>query len=160
MLYVFFFIFVIPICVLLHEVGHGIGLSTSSNAHVHIYLGLKSKSNKENFQIGRMHFHLQWSYIGFVSWDKMLSKREKAFALAGGLIMSLILALLCGIIALVFNGKLQTLFGWTSTFNFIQFLVTIIPIRYPQWMGGYSGLSSDGLQLLKILKDEEHDISK
>jgi len=114
---------------------------------------MKNKNNKENFSIGRIHFHIQWSYIGFVYWDKDLSKRQKAFALAGGPFMSLLLALIFGIITLVFDGELQTLFGWTTTFNFIQFIVTIIPVTYPRWMGGYNGLQSDGLQLIKVLKD-------
>ena len=67
--------------------------------------------------------------------------------------MSLLLALIFGIITPVFDGELQTLFGWITTFNFIQFIVTIIPVTYPRWMGGYNGLPSDGLQLIKVLKD-------
>ena len=114
---------------------------------------MKNKNNKENFSIGRIHFHIQWSYIGFVYWDKDLSKRQKAVALAGGPFMSLLLALIFGIITLVYDGELQTFFGWITTFNFIQFIVTIIPVTYPRWMGGYNGLQSDGLQLIRVLKD-------
>lgn len=152
LIYVIFFILVIPISVLLHEIGHGIGVITTSNSHVHIYLGEQSKNNQESFKIGRIHFHIQWSYIGFVYWDKVLNKRQKAFALAGGPCMSLLLAFVFGFIARMFDGELQTLFGWTATFNFIQFIVTIIPVTYPPWMGGYKGLQSDGLQLIKELK--------
>src|SRR5699024_2610108 len=148
-----FFILVIPICVLLHEIGHAIGVITTSNSHVHIYLGMKNKNNKENFSIGRIHFHIQCAYIGFVYLDKVLSKRQQAFALASGPFMSLLLAHIIGFITPVFDGELQSLFGLITTFNFIQFIVTIIPVTYPRWMGGYNGLPSDGLQLIKVLKD-------
>lgn len=154
MVYIFFFILVVPICILLHEIGHGIGAITTSSAHVHIYLGMKTKSNKENFNLGRMHFHIQWSFIGFAYWGEGLSRRQKAIALAGGPIMSLLLAILFGIIALLLSpSDLRALSGWTAIFNLIQFIVTTIPVTYPRWMGGYNGLPSDGLQLIQVLKD-------
>ncbi|WP_246202560.1 hypothetical protein [Virgibacillus doumboii] len=68
--------------------------------------------------------------------------------------MSLLLALLFGVIALIVSqSELRSLLGWTATFNFIQFFATMIPVKYPRWMGGYNGLPSDGLQLLQVLKD-------
>ena len=51
---------VVPTSLMLHEIGHGIGTAlTSKTHHVHIYLGDVGDNNKENFQIGRFHFHLQ-----------------------------------------------------------------------------------------------------
>jgi len=138
----------------MHEIGHGIGVVTTSSSHVHIYLGMNGKNNKESFNLRRLHFHIQWSFIGFAYWEGNLSKRQRAFALDGGPKMSLLLALLFGITALILsNSELRALLGWTATFNFIQFFVTIIPVTYPRWMGGYSGFPSDGLQLLKLLRN-------
>ncbi len=100
-----------------------------------------------------MHFHIQWSYVGFVYWDEQLNIRQNAAAIVGGPLMSLLLALLFGLMTYIIpQNELRTLFGWTATFNCIQFVITIIPITYPRWMGRYSGLPSDGLQLRQILK--------
>ncbi|MCM3759006.1 hypothetical protein M3197_16325 [Sporosarcina aquimarina] len=52
------------------------------------------------------------------------------------------------------HSQLHPLFWWTIIFNFLQFVVTIIPVTYPRWMGGYSGYKSNGLQLLRILRGQ------
>lgn len=153
LLLLIFYILVAPICVLLHEIGHGLGAVVASNTHVHIYLGTRSEKNKENFRLGRLHFHINWSYIGFAYFREELSKRQRAIALASGPLMSLLLALLFGLLTLFGSrGDLQSLFWWTTMLIFFQFVVTIVPVKYPRWMGSYSGYSSDGLQLLRMLK--------
>ncbi|WP_252503999.1 hypothetical protein [Sporosarcina sp. Marseille-Q4943] len=154
LLLIIFYIFIAPTCVLLHEIGHGLGAVLAPNNHVHIYLGPISEKNKETFRVGRLHFHIIWSYIGFVHWKGELSKRQRAIALIGGPLMSLLLAFLFGMLTLLApRNDMQTLYWSTTLLNFFQFLVTIIPMKYPRWMGGYSGYSSDGLQLLRLLKN-------
>lgn len=155
LLYLIFFMLIAPTCTLLHEVGHGLGAISTSKANVHIYLGKRTKDNKENFKLGRLHFHIQWALSGFAQWGKGLDKRQRAVALVGGPIMSLLLALLFGLLApLVSQGELRQLMNWTTAYNLIQFIVTIIPITYPRWMGGFNGLPSDGLQLLRLLREK------
>lgn len=150
-----FYLIVVPICILLHEIGHGIGAVSSSNSHAHIYLGPRSEHNKENFRLGRLHFHISWSFIGFAYWDTVLTNRQRAIALAGGPLMSLILAITFGVMTFSsVQSHLHSLLWWTTIFTFSQFLVTIIPVTYPRWMGGYSGYKSDGLQLLRILRGQ------
>ena len=144
---------VIPICVLLHEIGHGVGVVSTSKYHAHVYLGNKNNKIKENFRFGRLHFHINWSYIGYAAWDGKLKKRQRAVALAGGPIMSLILLFIFGLIALsTLHNYLRFFFWGTTVFNFIQFIVTTLPITYPWWMGTYKGYPSDGLQLLRLLR--------
>ncbi len=144
---------VIPICVLLHEIGHSIGVVSTSNFHARVYLGKRNKENRENFKFGRIHFHLYWSYVGFVSWEGDLNKKQRAAALAGGPIMSLLLVFLFGMIAMyVPQGNLRSFFWGTTLFNLIQFIGTIIPVTYPRWMGIYHCHPSDGLLLLRLLK--------
>ncbi|MFB9973985.1 hypothetical protein FPQ10_06915 [Allobacillus sp. SKP2-8] len=153
LLFLLFYILVIPICVLLHEIGHGIGVVTTSKSNAHVYLGNRNKENKENFRIGRLHFHINWSYVGFVAWEGRLKKHQKAVALAGGPIMSLALVFLFGLIAvLVPLDDLRSFFWGATIFNLIQFIATVIPITYPRWMGAYNGHPSDGLQLLQLVK--------
>lgn len=155
LLFLIFFIVVAPTCTLLHEVGHGLGAISTSKSDVHIYLGKRTKDNKENFQLGRLHFHIQGSLSGFAQWEKGLDKRQRAVALAGGPIMSLLLVLLFGLlVSLISQSEVRQLMNWALMFNIIQFTGTIIPITYPRWMGGFSGLPSDGLQLLRLLREK------
>lgn len=154
-LFLSFYVLLIPFFILLHEVGHGLGTVFSSNSDVHIYLGTKNEKNKENFKIGKLHFHIIWSYTGFAYWDAGLNKRQKVAALAGGPLMSLLLTLLLGWLTIITSqSQLHQLFFGPMIFNLFQFIWTIIPVKYPRWMGGYSGFKSDGLQLLRILKSD------
>ena len=152
LLFLIFYIIVAPICVLLHEMGHGIGAAFASKKHVHIYLGPGSEKNKENFRLGRIHFHIYWSYTGLTYWGKDFSKRQEAIALAGGPLMSLLLSFLFGLLTLfVPQSEAHSFFWWTTMLFFLQFIGTIIPMTYPRWMGGLAGYPSDGLQLLRML---------
>lgn len=149
------FIFIIgPFCTLLHEIGHGLGALLISQTEVHIYLGKNTEHNKETFELGRLHFHLQWSFaVGFTHWESGFDKRQKAMAIAGGPIMSLLLFLLFSLLALsVSQRELSQLINLTATFNLIQFVISMFPINYPRWLVGYRDFPSDGLQLLHLLK--------
>lgn len=155
LIFLSFYILLIPFFMLLHEVGHGLGVVFSSDSHVHIYLGTKNEKNKENFRIGKLHFHIIWSYTGFAYWDARLNRRQKVAAFAGGPLMSLLLTLLFGWLSIITSqSAFHQLFFGSTIFNLFQFICTIIPVKYPRWMGGYSGSKSDGLQLLRILKSE------
>lgn len=74
LLFMVILIFVIPICILLHEVGHGIGVISFSKSDVHIYLGVINENNKENFRLGRLHFHIKWGYVGYAHWGEGLKR--------------------------------------------------------------------------------------
>ncbi|MGD6778144.1 MULTISPECIES: hypothetical protein [Bacillaceae] len=153
LLFILFYILVIPICVLLHEIGHGLGVISLSKSDVHIYLGKRTKENKENFRIGRLHFHIVWSYVGFAYWEGNLNKRQRTAALAGGPVMSLLLVFIFGLIALLVpQGDLRSFFLGATFLNLSMFFFTIIPMTYPRWMGSLHGHPSDGLQLLRLLR--------
>ncbi len=144
---------IIPLSVLLHEVGHGIGVVSSSKSHARIYLGNWDEKNKQNFRLGRLHFHIHWSYYGYCSWDNALSKRQKISALTGGPLMSLLLTCIFSLIVQeVPQGNLRSVINGIIFFNLANFLVTAIPITYPRWFGPLGGHPSDGLQLLRLLK--------
>ncbi|SHG95112.1 hypothetical protein [Ornithinibacillus halophilus] len=152
-LFILFYILVIPLCILLHEIGHAMGVVLTSKLHAHVYLGNRDDGNNENFRIGRIHFHLIWSFVGFVNWEGELNKRQRVFAMAGGPIMSLFLTLMLGVLAMVVtHNDFQSFFWSICIFNGINFLVTVIPMTYPSWMGAYNGHPSDGLQLLRLLR--------
>ncbi|MGD6780992.1 M50 family metallopeptidase [Sutcliffiella horikoshii] len=151
LLFFLFYIFVIPVCVLMHEIGHGVGVVSLSKLDAHIYLGKRSQENKENFRIGRFRFHIHWSYIGFVDWKGDLNKRQRIAALAGGPIMSFLLVFIFAAIGISLPpSDLKSFFWGASTFNLGMVVWTVIPITYPRWMGPYYGHPSDGLQLLRL----------
>ncbi|WP_257009712.1 hypothetical protein [Evansella halocellulosilytica] len=151
--FLIFYTLLLPMCVLLHEVGHGIGVVLSSKSHARIYLGDWDKENKHNFSIGRLHFYIRWSFVGFCAWDDRFEKQQRIAALAGGPIMSLLLVCLFGLLmAIAPQGDIRFALTGVTIFNLIQFFVTAIPMTYPHWMGAYKGHPSDGLQLLRLLR--------
>lgn len=83
-----------------------------------------------------------------------LNKQQRACSLAGGPAMSLIMSVVCFLIAIsISTGDLHSLLWATAMLNLLQFIITILPITYPRWMPGYSGYPSDGLQLLRLIRD-------
>nr|CDQ32417.1 hypothetical protein BN993_01831 [Virgibacillus halodenitrificans] len=115
---------------------------------------MKDERNKENFRLGRLHFHIQWGFMGFAHWEEGLDRRQRAMALAGGPVMSLLVALLLGVLSLLISqSEVRQFVGWIATLSFIQFILTMTPLTYPRWTGGYSGFPSDGLQLIRIAKE-------
>lgn len=152
---IIFYVFVIPLCTLMHEIGHGIATVLSSNATAQIHLGNVNDTTKRNFKLGRLHFYLKWSYYGFCSSKGVLGKNQKLVSLIGGPLMSLLMVIILGlVIPLVSFGDVQSLMSSTAFFCGVQFLVTAIPVRYPRWMGSYYGQPSDGLQILTLLKEK------
>lgn len=152
---IIYLIGIIPLSFLLHEIGHGVGAVLTSKSHVHIYLGSKDEQNKMNFRLGRFFFHLQFGYMGFCRWEEDLNKRQKFFSLIGGPVTTF---LMMGVFLLlrdnVGEGSIRTLFVKAAEFNLFLFLSTIIPFRYPRWMGTIAGYPTDGLQLIWLFQDE------
>ena len=65
------------------------------------------------------------------------------------------ISLLCFLILLIIkiNYSVPNYFDIALYGSLIQFLITIIPIKYPKYVFGYSGHKSDGLRVLKLLQD-------
>lgn len=147
-----------PCTVLIHEIGHAFGLLLSTKTSIaSVYLGDFDKSNKENFRIGRMHFHIRWGYVGFCAYENEAGQMSNfqiiVFMLCGPL-MSLFVSLILTLILFYFHvdGSLNSLITGAAIFNFFQFMWTIIPMKYPAWMKAYAGMPSDGYQVLQVLK--------
>lgn len=150
-----------PLSTLLHEVGHGVAALLVTKRPIHIYLGRMTESNRENFNFGRLHFHLQWSVgVGYTYWGTGLSKQQRMFSIAGGPMMSLLLIILFGLLSSVSEQVLmQQLFSVAMTFNIIQFVVSILPIYYPAFLIGRKNVPSDGLQLYQLMKKDIKEVS-
>ncbi|WHX25127.1 hypothetical protein QNH47_13215 [Virgibacillus halodenitrificans] len=84
-LIVIFWLIVLPLTVLVHEIGHGIGGVLSTKERTMIILGPANQSNKRTFSIGRMDFYIKWAYFGFcfVGTTRELSAFQRIIIAAG-----------------------------------------------------------------------------
>lgn len=64
--FILFYVVGIPLSVFIHEIGHALGVILFSKEKAYVYLGTSDPSNKENFRIGRMHFHIRGDIMAFV----------------------------------------------------------------------------------------------
>lgn len=48
----------------------------------------------------------------------------------------------------------KNFFKGMTIINFVLFISTIMPIRYPNWLKPYARLPSDGYQILKLFTDK------
>lgn len=150
-----FYLVGIPLSVLLHEVGHAIGIVMFSKEKAYVYLGPVNDDNKENFRLGRMHFHIKWAFFGFciVKNRSDFTKFNNILFLAGGPIVSLLLFIAAYFLSANFSheGTQNFLQGVFYT-NLSMFIFTSLPLIYPKWLPAFAGHPSDGYQILNILK--------
>ncbi|WP_269409318.1 hypothetical protein [Lentibacillus daqui] len=80
----------LPLTTLIHEIGHAFGLVCSTkNGKARIYIGDFSDSNKENFKIGRIHFHIVWGVGGICKYEKdKMTKFQAVLTTIGGPLIS------------------------------------------------------------------------
>ena len=147
--------------VLLHESGHAIGYRVSGGkAEWKIIAGSGPKI------IGTPKITFLLIPVGgyFIPEEEPETKKAKIMTYAGGPVVSLLQAVLYGILCFCFVRFIQLesrlyeiLFPVSSFllyFNFFQFLFTILPMRYRVVCRGFE---SDGLQILHVLKHKESD---
>lgn len=153
--FLLFYLIGIPASVLIHEIGHAVGALLFSKEKVHVYLGPGDASNKENFRIGRMHFHIKLAYYGFCAVKNRndFTKAGYVIFLAGGPLFTLLLVIAASLVSaeLTHFGAKNFLNGIFFA-NFTLFIFTSIPVIYPNWLKPYAGRPSDGYQILTTLK--------
>ncbi|QFT87468.1 hypothetical protein FIU87_02290 [Bacillus sp. THAF10] len=155
MFYLLLFLVIIPVSVLIHEIGHGLAVVLFSKMHTRVYLG-PTENNHENFQIGRMHFHIMWAFYGYCALGDRESDPTKTQrvinSLAGPLATLLVLLLTIMFKQYVTSEQLDRILTGVFIYNSYLFLCTIIPFRYPKWWRPYGGMPSDGYRVYLALK--------
>src|SRR5699024_4949983 len=155
-LIIIFWLAVVPLTTLVHELGHGIGGVLSTKERTMAILGPADQSNKRTFSVGRMDFHIKWAYFGFCSIEsnRDLSAFQRIVIAAGGHVVPLLIALTSFIILFIdLHYEIKNLLTAIAIFNFWQCICTAIPIIYPSWFGPYSGIPSDGYRIVRGWKD-------
>jgi hypothetical protein len=160
----FFWLVVIPLLTLLHELGHAGMALLLSGSSVTVVLGdyhqIESVSRQWQFQAGRLRCVLQpfSGFSGFFLWSREDAPRLSRIAvnLAGPLTSLLVGLLAWWLIALsaLESFWLSQIVAGIRTAALLQFLGTIAPLRYPGWMGAYRGHPSDGLRVYHLLTSQ------
>jgi hypothetical protein len=145
------------IATITHEFGHAVPALLFTYDKVRITfgnVGMKTKRMKFNrlcLEIGTFQ-----PFSGFVNWNgDKLKKWQRIVVSSGGPIISLVI----GVILIVTsrnidNYILKKLISFSGYYHIWQFICTAIPIIYPSWWYGYGGCSSDGYNIINIMKDK------
>ncbi len=151
--------------VLLHELGHALGYRIGGGkAGWKVGVG----SGPKMIGISKLVFRLIPAGGCFIPEEEPETNRGKILMFAGGPVVSLLQAVLYGVLYFCISGLIQpgsSLYeillpavSFLLYFNFFQCLFTVIPIRYRIVC---RGVESDGLQIVHILKhnkgQEEHE---
>lgn len=140
----------------MHEIGHGIGtLFTSKTHHAYIYLGDTGEKNKENFKIGRLHFHIQWAFNAWCRYEGEVTQRQSIIFLIGGPLMTAFIMSVCLLLLrLEIEEWARTLLAIMAETNLFILLFTLIPNQLPSWLGPRWSFPSDGLQILRLISNK------
>lgn len=158
---VLYWLVTMPLLTLLHEFGHGVAALLVTRGPVQVWLGAYGQGQSMRF--GRLETSLQLfsTWVGGCWYsDDHVSPARAASILVGGPVVSIVSFLGCR----VFLGLDLGQPDWVSTAisaagwgAMVQFLVTALPIRYPNWFPGYRGVLSDGAILLRLYRDPTTD---
>ncbi|GAC1648048.1 MAG: hypothetical protein NVS4B12_16210 [Ktedonobacteraceae bacterium] len=156
-----------PFETLIHELAHALTSRILTKQPVQVYLGiipqddevfhpLMKRPHTLVFTLAGITFHLKpfSGPVGFAHWEPV-DEHELWTYLAGPL-ASLLLAIIFSVTT--YFARSHTFSIWyyinevTAIAAFLQFVVTLLPIRYPSWWWLYAGYPSDGYQVLHILR--------
>jgi hypothetical protein len=158
-----------PVETLLHELGHAIVNRAQTHQPVHIYLGFIPP--QEQLGDSTLRPRRTWVVtlrgitlylqpfsgpIGYTHWE--VEAPDPLWTLLTGPLVSLLLGIVFSIITILSRSHTHTFsilyYVWqvAAICAFAQFLLTLLPLRYPSWFGPYAGMYSDGYQLLQFLR--------
>lgn len=145
---------------LIHETGHALAfICFTKDGVAKIHLGDFSNANKENFRIGRIHYHIKWGMVGMCYYEKSsgMKASQRAITSLGGPLLSISFTIILFFLFhyQLFNDYINFFVIGMFWMNLVQSIVTIIPMVYPKWWGRYAGYTSDGYNALKFLQRDK-----
>lgn len=152
-----FWLVTVPALTLVHELGHALAGMMTTRGSVTAAIGTGRKPFR--MDIGRLGIELRpfSGFVGFCTREQTSgSGRGEALFYVAGPLFSLISAVILGYLgtSAVEDSTLAQLFVSGSYGALVQLIVTVIPVRYPSWMGAYAGYLSDGAVILRCLRGE------
>ncbi|WP_160648006.1 site-2 protease family protein [Chengkuizengella marina] len=146
-----------PIATFIHELGHAFVALFNTNKEINIKLGKGTRSL--NMTLGRIKVMIYpfsgWSGITYVEHFKNLN--YKIIFYLSGPIFSIVLSLTCYKLLdmtsnmYILNYSLKQI----MVCSLLQFLLTIIPMRYNNFTGGGYATKSDGLRIMELYLDKK-----
>ncbi len=184
LIYYLTFYLIIPvayICILgpfetfIHELAHALTSRILTKQPTQVYLGIIPQDDEVFnpllkrprtlvFSLAGISFHLKpfSGPLGFAHWEPV-DEHELWTYLAGPL-ASLLLAIIFSVTTYFARSHVHAFSIWyyinefAAIAAFLQFLLTIIPMRYPSWWWKYAGYPSDGYQVLQILRSRRQTV--
>ena len=157
-IYLVSYFLIMPVLTVLHELGHSFLVLALTNSEVYIEIG----NNNLNYtkKMGRLNFKfkgyksLSSITFGMIRYELPKSKITRICILIGGPLISLVIFILTTLIKLSADNLslgISITLNSISIYSFIQFVITILPIKYS--FKPYISMSSDGYKILKIIID-------
>lgn len=152
-----FWLVTVPINTLLHEIGHALAGLAAGSTESSAYLG--SGRTGTSIKVGQRLSLSVKPLTGFVGgyWLSEIPRKRHARILvyASGPVFSVFLGIILWWLGNLVSGRLEitsTALIQGSYGAFFQGIVTLLPVRYGNWLPGYGGAESDGLSILRELK--------
>jgi hypothetical protein len=144
-----------PLSVLAHELGHAAVALALTDGRPSVQIGVDPD---RSVTLGRLTLRVDpraWrqQWYGYCRYGATPDGRfgRAALSLAGPVASGLVLAAAAAGTTWAEGLARYTLVGlgfWTGA----QLVVTLAPVTYPEWMGAYAGLDSDGKQAMEALR--------
>lgn len=157
--FLLFIALILPFTTFVHELGHALVATHLLKVPVEIKLG--TTFNRKGLTLGRIHINIQLlsGWVGFFNYKaptKKVSKSKQILIFLAGPLFSILLSSVCFTFLTYINVPmiLNNLLKFIMHASLAQFLITIIPFKYPDFFGSYSGLSSDGYQIVKLIRQQ------
>jgi len=152
------YLFAGPPLKLLHELGHALPLALARRPAT-VYMGKPDPRARPTFGFGKVEVRIRRP-IGF-SGECRYEEPERGFSPEGRLLVALGGPAVSALVTLVLglggylapDGPVSTLLGVLALAAFAQVLFSMLPVRYPDWLGTGSG-PSDGLRALQAIEPQ------
>jgi hypothetical protein len=149
-----------PILTIIHELGHALPALIFTHNKVTINIG-NSNFNKQ-INLNRLSININGykslmdvSY-GYVNWEPIDNRFKLIIMILGGPVTSLLVSVLLFVYLMKVRLPYFLMISFNALFIFsvIQFLITILPIKYNY--KPYIGNTSDGYKILQCLKKSDY----
>ncbi|MDL4839910.1 M50 family metallopeptidase [Aquibacillus rhizosphaerae] len=152
---------ILPLTTLVHELGHALTALILFKEPVGVRLGSSFKGT--GFKVGKLTFKIQplSGWVGFVEYNIPKGKNNivsNAMIMIAGPFFSFILGLICYISITFSDSQYIIIFLLKSIMNasLVQFIITILPIKYPSFLRAYKGMPSDGYRVMKLIMSRDN----
>ncbi len=146
----------LALSVMIHETGHMVGYKLAKGKEdwiIQVGFG-KTLIKTKNYDIRILPFS---GVFYHPTYDNTYTKTQVLLCSAGGPVFSMVLILILfalGESTSAFIDYYGPSWEFIRTYNVIIFLSAVIPMRYPSFFPVIGGMESDGMNILKALRDK------